>query len=226
MKQKVNYLAIAVFYIIAIVFRYLATKTELLSGIENECIRTLSRGIGPTIGAITVAYLFKIKPVLSLKGTYKNITLPALVYWCVPIAVITIASYMSKGTFPLIAVLTTLVYALLEEIGWRGFLQQELKSIPEFWSILIISILWYVWHLNFEFQLGNLFFFLILLAGSWGIGKITNKTYSLLAASAFHSLNNFFDELDATKIGILVFLIIIWVVAVILKDRKSVKIAA
>ncbi|MDR3272750.1 MAG: CPBP family intramembrane metalloprotease [Flavobacteriaceae bacterium] len=44
---------------------------------------------------------------------------------------------------------------LLEEIGWRGFLQQQLKGLPKIWNILIVGILWFIWHLNFEMTTMN-----------------------------------------------------------------------
>ena len=43
----------------------------------------------------------------------------------------------------------TLIYCFCEEIGWRGYLQDELKSVKEWKRILLIGFLWYLWHLSF-----------------------------------------------------------------------------
>ena len=68
MKTKVNYFAILTFYIIAISLRYLTNKTELINGISSEFIKVLLQGIGPAIGALVAFTVFKIKPILSIKG--------------------------------------------------------------------------------------------------------------------------------------------------------------
>ena len=80
------------------------------------------------MGALVAFALFKIKPALSLKGNYSKLFFPFLLYWIFPIVLILGVEYFTKGTFSLTAVLAILIYGILEEIGWRGFLQQELKS--------------------------------------------------------------------------------------------------
>ncbi|HCU45549.1 MAG TPA: CPBP family intramembrane metalloprotease, partial [Sphingobacterium sp.] len=190
MKNKVNYLAILTFFIIAIALRYLTNKTDLLSNVPSGFIKIILQGISPTIAAMTVFAVFKIKPILTLKGNYGHILTPFLLYWTLPIVLILGVEYGTKGTISFEAISAILIYGLLEEIGWRGFLQQQLKPLPEILNIFIVAILWFVWHLNFDFTSSNLLFFGILILGSWGIGKVANHTYSLLAVSAFHSLNN------------------------------------
>ena len=120
----------------------------------------------------------------------------------------------------MIAILT---YGLLEEIGWRGFLHQQLKSIPKIWNILIVAILWFVWHLNFEISISNFIFFIILVLGSWGIGVVADKTKSLLAVASFHSLNNFYSEWDIKNISIITLLIVIWVLAILYLKKMNKK---
>ena len=59
-------------------------------------------------------------------------------------------------------------YALFEEYGWRGYLQDELGDIAEWKRILIIGTLWYLWHLSFLNNpdiLVNLKFWGIMLLG-------------------------------------------------------------
>jgi uncharacterized protein len=72
-------------------------------------------------------------------------------------------------------------------------LEEELKGTRAWLRILIISLLWYVWHLSFignpDF-LGNLKFFCFLTLGSWGIGKIIQLTKSIFAAACFHMIIN------------------------------------
>ncbi len=222
MNKKVL-LKISVYYLIAIILRFVATKTELLSQIDNQLITRLLRGIGPTIGAIVVIVLFGFKFTMGFKGFYKNIYIPLAVFWIVPIIIIyTHAHFHNKDLSPL-DILVVLIYGLLEEIGWRGYLQQELKILPKKLSILIIAILWYFWHLNFDFGLNNLFFFFILVLGAWGIGLVAEKTNSLLAVSAFHSLNNFYSEWDVSNLSVLGILLIIWITFMIYQKKIRLK---
>lgn len=220
MKTKVNYFAILTFYLVAISLRYLTNKTELLNGISSEFIKVLLQGAGPAIGAFVAFAVFKIKPVLSLKGNYKKAVFPFFLFWMLPIVLILSVEYFVKGTISYQAVFAILIYGLLEEIGWRGFLQQELKTLPQMLNVLIVATLWFIWHLNFDMTSSNLLFFGILLLGTWGIGKVADSTQSLLAVSAFHSLNNFFTDLNQTKILILATLIIVWVTALVIKKRQ------
>lgn len=219
MKNKINYWAIIVFYVVAIFFRYLTNKTRFLDVIGNEYLKSILTGIGPTLGVVAVFIIFKIRPTMNLKGNYKNLIFPVIMYWIFPILLISGITYFSKGTIPWMIILSILIYGLLEEIGWRGFLYQQLKSLPLFTNILIVATLWFLWHLNFDLTSSNLLFFGILILGSWGIGKVADSSNSLIAVSAFHSLNNFFTELDSTKILILLVLLFVWISGLIAKKR-------
>ncbi|MCK8140730.1 CPBP family intramembrane metalloprotease [Flavobacterium sp. I-SCBP12n] len=219
MKTKINYFAIITFFTIAISLRYLSNKTTILDNVNSEFIKVILQAVGPAIGAIVAFLIFKIKPKLTLKGNYKNLIIPFILYWIFPIILILTVEYFTKGTFSIIPIFAILIYGLLEEIGWRGFLQHELRSLPKLLNIIIVAILWFIWHLNFEMSSGNILFFGILVLASWGIGKVADSTQSFLAVSAFHSLNNFFPEMNTTKIIILLVLVGTWVILLI--DRKK-----
>ena len=72
--------------------------------------------------------------------------------------------------------LVAFTYGLLEEYGWRGFLQYELRNLPVWQYVLIITVMWFLWHL--DLNLLNVSFFLLLLFASWGIGKVVSETHS------------------------------------------------
>lgn len=221
MKRKINFGAIVIYYIIAIVCRYFTNKTELLSNFESPYLKSILTGVGPAIGATAVFLIFNIKPVLSLKGNYKNMLIPIALYWIFPVALISMVSYVTLGKIPYLAVSSVLIYGLLEEIGWRGFLYQELKALNPLYNLLILSVLWYLWHLNLEFTSTQLFFLLILMLGSWGIGKVADSTGSLIAVSAFHSLNNFFPSMNTKSGAILGILLIVWIISLVLRKKMK-----
>ncbi len=213
--------SIAIFYIIAIALRFAAVKTDLLDFTDNDFIRILLRGIGPAAGAFVSMALFNFPFRLSLQGNYRNLLLPLVVFWVFPVILIGTVAYLQQGKFPVILIATVLVYGLLEEIGWRGFLQEQMKELPKLQSILIIAVLWFVWHLNFEFTTSNMIFLGILMLGTWGIGKVYSSTYSLLAVAGFHSLNNFFrNGFHGTELILIAVLLVVWIGFMVYYKRK------
>lgn len=214
-----TFVAISVFYAIAILLRYLTNKTQILSGLDNTFLKVILQGIGPTIGALVAYSVFQIRSIMTLKGDFRNFFVPLLIYWLLPVILIETVAYFSKETSPRITVITILVYGLFEEIGWRGFLRQALASLPKFIRIAVVTILWFIWHLNFDVSVSNITFFLILLLGSWVMDFIAEKTNSLLCVSAIHSLNNFFSDLDLYKTIILSFLLTIWILSIVYRRK-------
>ncbi len=95
--------------------------------------------------------------------------------------------------FGLIGGIGTLIYCFCEEIGWRGYLQDELKSVKEWKRVVIIGFLWYLWHLSFisnQNFIDNIQFLGWMIFGSWGIGKVIDLTKSIIAATCFHMIIN------------------------------------
>jgi len=87
----------------------------------------------------------------------------------------------------------TMIYAFLEEYGWRGYLQEELMPKFNKWIVYaIIGITWYLWHWYFlrEGNDAKLFMIPILIAASIGIGEIAKSTKSILICTALHGIVN------------------------------------
>ena len=89
-------------------------------------------------------------------------------------------------------------------------------QLPVWQYVLIITVMWFLWHLDLT-QRSVLPFFLHLLFASWGIGKVATDTHSLLFCSAFHGIVNFskrdlFSDTTFTAafIGVIVFWIVMW----------------
>jgi len=201
----------ALFYVIAIALRYLTNKVGLASGISISFLKVIVQALGPALGALVAVKVFRLDFVMTVKGVFRTIWTPLLVFWLLPVVLIAGNAYLRDRTFPWLAVCSILVYGLLEEIGWRGFLQEQLKSLPRFRGIAIITVLWFVWHLNFKISSGNLVFLLILLLGSWGLNLVAHRTRSLLAVAAFHSLNNFYPEWDQTTAMMAGIMACVWI---------------
>lgn len=78
----------------------------------------------------------------------------SFITYLTPIFVFTIFGVNnSKGIDPhlfgLALSVSIAIYCLLEETGWRGFLQNATTLIPRRARYLGIGLIWYLWHLSF-----------------------------------------------------------------------------
>lgn len=140
---------------------------------------------------------------------------------------------INSHVYGLIAAFGTFIYCIMEEYGWRGYLQTELQFLRPVIKFLLIGFIWYSWHLIFLMDTtvtDNLMFLGALTLGSWGIGKIAVLTDSILACSCFHLIvnifmyNSFFNNAfsGTSKIVILMVSISLWVF-ILVKWNKDVK---
>lgn len=203
MIGDINIKRIFAFLIIAItisnIFRFdifeLKTELERLPTWVYILTSILLEGSGVIIGALIAISLLKKKreTAITLFGTSKS---KSLIMVTIPIIILTLIGVKNEFNldthlYGLIAVVGTLIYCIMEEYGWRGYLQEELKTIKPWLKYLIIGFIWYLWHLTFltKATVGdNLFFFAMMVFGSWGIGQVAESTKSILASACFHMI--------------------------------------
>lgn len=95
-------------------------------------------------------------------------------------------------------------YALLEELGWRGFLLPHLqRTHSALKSTMMLTVIWGLWHapmflFRFNFSVGiSVGFFFGLFVGAIVLTSIFNFSRgSVLAASLFHLTNNLASAFD------------------------------
>ncbi len=133
--------------------------------------------------------------------------------------------------FGIIAALGSFIYCIMEEYGWRGYLQEEFQFLKPITKFLSIGLIWYAWHLSFLTEatlVDNLFFLGTLILGSWGIGQIAELTKSIVACSCFHLLvnifmyNHFFNNAfnGLSKLVILIISVFAWI-WILIKWKKD-----
>jgi membrane protease YdiL (CAAX protease family) len=190
-NQSKKIASILTFFTIAILLRYYidVIKPNFLLDLHLY-LQILLLGIGPLIGGLVVVKFFKRPNFLKIFGLnfWKTIAIVAI-----PMILFSLVGVIENGIpslnlFKIIGIF--ILYALFEEYGWRGYLQSELSDLKKVYKYLIITILWFVWHLNFELTINNLIFFLLLFAGSYGIGFIADRSKSLIMSALFHSFFN------------------------------------
>ncbi len=140
---------------------------------------------------------------------------------------------VNSHLFGLIAAIGSFIYCIMEEYGWRGYLQEELQFLKPIAKFLLIGFIWYLWHLSFLTKatfIDNLFFLGTLIGGSWGIGKVAELTNSILACSCFHLIvnifmyNHFFNNAfsGTSKLIILIVSVLLWTL-ILMKWKKGLK---
>lgn len=95
-----------------------------------------------------------------------------------------------------------MIFALGEEIAWRGYLWTQLKDMPFFKKHLLIGGLWGLWHAPVIIQgynygtdyawLGVIFFILFCAVFSLLFGVLIEKTGNALYAAVLHGMFNGF----------------------------------
>jgi membrane protease YdiL (CAAX protease family) len=99
----------------------------------------------------------------------------------IPIIILTIIGVkndfeLDAHLYGFIAMIGTLLYCIMDEYGWRGYLQEEFKTLKPWGKYLLIGFIWYLWHLTFitKASIGdNIFFF--CNDGFWKLGNRTSS---------------------------------------------------
>ena len=213
---KKTIIRILIFYTLGItlsnVFRFdllhLNKMQEPLSILELLLTSPLEAS-GRLVGALISIYLLKKERNLqySLFGTSRKWSLIMLIIPVILLGVFGIENENSVNThyYGVIGGVSTLIYCFCEEIGWRGYLQDELGSIKEWQRVLLIGFLWYFWHLSFILNqnfIDNTYFLGWMIFGSWGLGKVIDLTKSIIAVTCFHMLINIMMFNSLMKNGI------------------------
>jgi len=197
-----TWIRIAIYYAIALGISYLArvqwgTSDPADAGPGHwGLFRHLLSGFGPFVGALLVWAVFRPERRMSFGGTFPIMGVAML---AVPAFVLGIAGVpnifgLDAHLFGIEIGLWIALYAVLEETGWRGYLQDELYGRPALLRYAIVGVFWYFWHFTYllgDNSLGteavNLGF---LVLASIGIGFVADRTRSIFAAAAFHVVGN------------------------------------
>jgi membrane protease YdiL (CAAX protease family) len=99
----------------------------------------------------------------------------------------------------LLAPILAIVIAFGEEYGWRGFLQSELLKMGRVRGVLLVGVIWGVWHwplilMGFSYPgyplLGLLLTVLFLVGFAVVLGYAVLRSGSILLAAYLHALND------------------------------------
>ncbi len=193
-------------------------------------------GIIPVIGILIASLILRQKQQnnqMSLTGKHSRWS---WIIASIPIILLTMFGVpnsinIQPNFFGFIIGVFTMAYAIFEEFGWRGYLQEELIGEYNKWITYILTgLIWYLWHWYFlrEGNNPNLIMIPILIAASFGIGEVARSTKSIIICGALHGLVNILmiygviaqNITIQQKVIILLTALIIWI-PIIKKIEKS-----
>ena len=197
----VNWLAVGCFYLIACGLSYaLRNLPNPTAGILP--LHTIfTYGLGPITAALIARRLFPAIPTtITLLGNKPRRT---LLFALLPLVVSLVIGITNKrGIDPHLygglVVVSGVLWGLMEETGWRGFLHDALQPLPKPWRIGITALLWGGWHTTFLTDTpglvgpnGNIGLAIgALMLGSWGLGNAVERTRSVLVVACLHEVFN------------------------------------
>ena len=179
-------------FITSFIFRYWILINYKNISIFQSLLYGILSASGPFLAGLIL--MKKSNSEMSLWGNFNSriiltLFIPSIIFGFFGSKVILINQNISG----IIIGLYISIYSLLEEYGWRGYLQSELRDIKPILIYFIVSFFWYLWHLTFLGQtsfINEIITFLILFASSIGIGVMADRSKSILYASYFHILGN------------------------------------
>ena len=205
MSARVRWGSVALFYVIAcaISWPFFWWRDAYAESWAAFTMLGYAKGLlpalGPAIGGIIAMAVFrKTHPrTITVFGTSR---LHSLLFIATPLAAFTAFGALNgRNPFEMVlAVATFILYGFGEETGWRGFLWDALRPLPQWPRILVVAVLWGVWHfttflggtpLDIAKMLGLMS--AIWIFGSWGLGKAVDCTKALTVAAVLHLAFNF-----------------------------------
>lgn len=187
-------------------------------------------GFGPAIAALITMVVFR-KSHPRTVSLFGSSVLRSLLFLITPIAVFTAFGVRQGEAATEVAFLVVafIAYGFGEETGWRGFLWDALRPLPQGPRIILVAVLWGVWHFT-SFLGGAPLDVLKMMAlmtavwifGSWGLGKAIDHTKAITVAAVLHLAFNFARHLPGAiawpSLGVCV---VIWVLLLVTWPKQA-----
>ncbi len=234
-QQHVHWKYVILFVLISYLISAPANLGWLSDTLENfslpfglDQFKILLQGIGPFVAGLVLRKLHPNVIDSTPRGKYKSTGWMMLGISVILLTVI--GNQNDKGLNPYywgtLTAIVLSIHAYFEETGWRGYLEHALQPLSEPIRVLLIAVVWYFWHLSF--LSGNsikseALFFLILLVGTWLLGRLLEQTKSILIVAAFHSVFNLMQWWDLSftpKIIWLSVLVLVWILLMTFQKKK------
>ena len=172
-------------------------------------LKTWSYMWGPGIASIICLLLFR-KSHHNTISFFGSSAQKSIAFYVVPIIALAMVGVQGQGMnphlFPFVFGLLGFVSILGEELGWRNFLQDALRPLPELWKYMLIGVMWELWHFTNRMGHGDLVQIVIrvsiwiaaLVLLSFIMGRATDRSKSVIVAVTLHSWIDILAEFNQT----------------------------
>jgi membrane protease YdiL (CAAX protease family) len=242
-----KWIRIAIYYAIALGLSFLARVYLGTSELADARLgawgifRHLLSGVGPFLGALAIWAAFRPERRMTFGGSWPIMGLAMLAVPAVVLGATGVANGfgLDAHIFGVEIGLWIALYAILEETGWRGYLQDELHDWPALLRYATVGVFWYFWHFTFLLgdnslgtEISNLGF---LVLASVGIGFVADRTRSIFAAAAFHIVGNIlmtsaefrtFIPAPNARLTIVLICVVVWLIMLRLWGMRDKRIRA
>jgi membrane protease YdiL (CAAX protease family) len=231
MIEKINWKYILCFYALAVIlaFPFNAFLTEdlhhrLTEGTIFYKSTFLPAGLATLfVGLLALRFDKTIIKEVTFLGHNKT---KNIIISLVPMFVFTISGLqndhnINPNLFGFIISFIFLVYALTEEIFWRGYLINALRPLGRFKNYILLGLLWWLWHIPFGNNIDPLSLFFMIFGGSLLISKFIEATKSFLTTAGIHSIMNIGSNTNWTKMFLIDLTIIFVAMFIIDKTWKN-----
>ena len=196
--MKTNWKYISLFLILAIGISapiHLGYIDKAYKAFSNDWIISdwayLIAGLGPFTAGLIVLLLDKfVSNRITIWGNekLKNILIALLPVFSFSIIGLENSNDINIHYYGFIYASINIIYAFLEEFGWRRYLQNALEGLNKNWKYILIGIIWWIWHLRFETHFDIFIFPLICIGGGYLLGKLADDTKSIVPVVTIHTL--------------------------------------
>lgn len=145
-----------------------------------------------------------------------------------------VVDYLGDIGIPAALIVWFLSFGLGEEIGWRGFAQQQLEPKRGLLiSTLWIGVIWACWHVPFFFYkdtymaMGLIsfpFFVVNIVPGAIVLGWLYSRTKSILAVAVWHGLFDFVtaSAVDSGTVAMVTTMgVMVWALLIVVAELRS-----
>ncbi|MCG2611823.1 CPBP family intramembrane metalloprotease [Flavobacterium sp. SM15] len=197
--RVINWLRILLFYGIILLGTYFARKLPNLLKLLLEQISDVSFSFNYNHGFVTliVSLLFyhfsKVEQKITLFGNnkMKSILFPVILFSCYSIYGMNNGEDINKHSWAFIICSFALVYNIMEEYAWRGYLIESLGKTNYVIKSLVSGVFWCAWHLlvfsNFDQYGGFWIFFAFCIIFAFILTFAVSQTRSILVTATIHA---------------------------------------
>ncbi|TRW17799.1 CPBP family glutamic-type intramembrane protease [Glacieibacterium frigidum] len=196
--RRPNWGAVALFFVVACLWSWAAARWGALHfPVGDTTLRiddSILVGFGPAAGAMAALLVTRRRPdIVTFLGQSPRTALLALLAPIILVAAFGLAKpHLGPHVDGFTFALTVVIYCIGEELGWRGWLHDELASLKTWQVAVITAPLWYAWHWTFladlydslQFAAG---FAALVAVASFGLAQAVRRTRSVAVAVAWHA---------------------------------------